>query len=206
MKCEVNRDFLSGQGIKDETVINAIMEAVGELQEAYKGANANLKTANADLEESKKTISEHETTIADLNNQIKGFDGKEQTLQELQKKVEDYEKAESDRRKAESEAEADRILTENIMNGIGEKQFINDFTKDAVISQVKAELAKAENKGKSAKDILDAVTKDKEGIWQNPQHEQLQLPGAGDNHAAGINGDPNKMDFATYKKWREQNK
>lgn len=199
MKCEVNRDFLSGQGIKDETVINAIMEAVGELHTAY-------NTASADLEAAKKTISEHETTIADLNNQIKGFDGKEQTLQELQKKVEDYEKAESDRRKAESEAEADRILTENIMNGIGEKQFINDFTKDAVISQVKEELAKAENKGKSAKDILEAVTKDKEGIWQNPQHEQLQLPGAGDNHAAGINGDPNKMDFATYKKWREQNK
>ena len=49
-----------------------------------------------------------------------------------------------------------------------DKKFVNEYTEQAMISQIKAELGKPENKGKGIGDIFAALTKDKAGIFANP--------------------------------------
>lgn len=58
-------------------------------------------------------------------------------------------------------------------------------------------------------DLLENAKKNDSGAFVDEKAEQNQATftnpmGAGAN-TEPITGDPNKMDFATYKKWREQN-
>lgn len=172
----MTRDFLKELGLEKDT-IDKIMSEHGKDIEAGK---AKL----ADVEELKSQIADKDKTIADLNQQIKEFDGDAETIKTLQETVKKYEKAEAERKQAEKDAENDRILTENIMGVIGDKEFVNDFTKNSIIAQVKEELSKAENKGKGAKDIFDAITKDSTDIFKNPQQTKLEIPPTGDKLGA----------------------
>ena len=78
-------------------------------------------------------------------------------------------------------------MTAAIKAAIPEKRkFMNEYTETAIINQVKAELEKTENTGKSAAEILEALTKDKPGIWENPNPVQ-DMPGTGDVELEGAN-------------------
>lgn len=167
----MTRDFLKDLGL-EKNVIDSIMAEHGKDIEAGKAKQANVEELKAQIEEKDKTI-------ADLNSKIKDFDGNEETIKTLQATVAKYEKAEADRKQAEKDAENDRILTENIVGVIGDKEFVNEFTKNSIIAQVKEELGKKENKGKGAKDIFDAITKDSTDIFKNPQQEKLEIPPTG---------------------------
>ena len=65
------------------------------------------------------------------------------------------------------------------MEVIGDKKFTNDYTKNGIISELKTEINKAENKGKGYSEIFEAITKDKTGIFENP-NPPASIPGMGD--------------------------
>lgn len=171
----MKREELKELGL-DKEVIDKIMSEHGADVEALKKANEQIEQLNNQLQEKEKAITE-------LNESIKSFEGTDETIKALQDKVAGYEKAESERKKAEKDAEADKILTNNILEVIGSKEFVNDFTKDSIIAQVKAELGKTENKGKGASEIFDALTKDSTDIFKNPQQQKLEIPPTGQNNA-----------------------
>ena len=62
----------------------------------------------------------------------------------------------------------------------GERKYANDFTKNGIFAEFKEAVGKAENEGKSDADIFSALTKDRDGIFTNP-NPGVNIPGAGDS-------------------------
>jgi len=159
----MTRKELTDLGIDSKEIIDAIMKMHGE----------NIESNKAKISELEKQISEKENSINELSEKIKSFDGKNEEMKILQDKIVEYENAEQERLRAINEAEQDRILTENIHEIIGDKEFVNDFTKNSIINQIKSEISKDENKGKGAKDIFESIIKDTQNIFKEPQNQVI---------------------------------
>ena len=85
----------------------------------------------------------------------------------------------------------------------GEKKFTSDYARDGLIADMKTEIAKPENKGKGYAEILEAYTKDKEGIFANP-NPPAPMPGMGKVDTG--DGDLGKLGMADYIAARKQMK
>lgn len=117
----------------------------------------NMRKENGDLK----------ATIDDLKEQINKAP-KSDEIESLKSKIVEYETNEAKRIEAEKQKALDDSLTTNILNAIGDKKFVNDYTKNAIISDIKSSLKDSNNAGKSAKDLFEELTKDKDGIFSNP--------------------------------------
>ncbi len=141
--------------------------------------NGKIVTNETKKVEEKYTsqIDTYKNTITDLNNQLKDIpDSKE--LEALKKQVADFEEKEAQRTAEEKARKEDEVLTTNILNSFGDKKFASEYAKNGLIADVKAELNKPENKGKGITDIIDNLTRDKDGIFLNP-NKPVDMPGMG---------------------------
>lgn len=127
----------------------------------------------------KKEIDGYKTTIDDLKQQIENSP-KTEELESLKKTIADMETKEQQRLEEEKAQRTDEILTKNIMDAIGDKKFVNEYTKNAIINDIKAGLKDENNGGKSAKDLFEEYTKDKQDIFANPNQIQ-DMVGMGDS-------------------------
>lgn len=127
----------------------------------------------------KKDIDDFKTTIDDLKKQIENAP-KSDELEKLKSTIADMEAKEQKRIEDEKARKDDEILTKNIIEAFGDKQFINDYTKNAIINDIKLGLKDANNGGKSAKDLFEELTKDKSDIFANP-NEVPDMAGMGDS-------------------------
>lgn len=154
----MKREFLKGfEGLTDEA-IDKIMAENGKDIEAEKAKNTALKSENDTLKADKKAL---EDKITELNESAKSADEIKNELDGLKadiKKREDAEKA----------AAEDAALTEAITAVFGDKKFTSDYVRNGIIADMKAEIAKPENKGKGYAEIFESLTKDKNGIFENP--------------------------------------
>ena len=147
------REFLRGLEFDDETV-DTIMAEYGKLVTKDKEEIQNLKSQIVNLKES--SGADWKTKFEELDAQIK--------------------KQEADK----TAKEKDDMLTNNINQVFGDKRFVNDITKNAIVNEIKTALNDSANAGKSAKDLFEEITKDKKDIFANPN--QLQdMPGIDDN-------------------------
>lgn len=189
----MKREFLVSLGLdaeKDKEKIDKIMAEHGNDVEAKKTTVSNIE----------KKLEEANNQVSDLSKQVKDLEGSGEDIEKLKTKVAEYEQAEKDRIETEKKANDDKTLTDAILETIKEKEFVNDRTKNSIISEIKESLADPENKGKGVSDIFESLTKDQDGIFKNP-HEPLELPGAnGGINDGGI--DPSDMSFEQYKNWR----
>lgn len=148
--------------------------------------SAVLDKNSTDIGKAKGNADKYKKENEQLKEEIKGKDTKIDELEkssedaeEIKKELEEYKQAEQDRQKAEQEAEEDRILTEAITASIGEKEFINDMTKNGYIAEVKKALKDPANMGKGAAELFEIMTKDVDGIFKNPQQQSVHIPKAG---------------------------
>lgn len=118
----------------------------------------NLKKDNEDL---KEKITTYETKINEFNENAKDNADWKTKYEELQTSIKEQEA----KQKAKEE---DDILTKNINEVFGDKKFVNDFTKNAIVEQIKTALKDSANLGKSAKDLFEEITNGKDGIFENP--------------------------------------
>ena len=72
------------------------------------------------------------------------------------------------------------ILTNNINAVFGDKKFVNDFTKNAIMNEIKTALKDNANMGKSAKDLFEEITNGKDGIFINP-NQFVDMPSIDEN-------------------------
>lgn len=142
------REFLKGLDL-DKDTINTIMAEHGKL-----------------ITEAKEKLKEYEDEIAELKKSNENTD-------KIQKELDDLKKSVADRDAKEKEKADSEKLTNDIMAVVGDKKFASDYAKNGLIADVKAELGKEENKGKEIKDIIDVLTKDKSGIFLNPQQPNM---------------------------------
>lgn len=155
------REFLKGLELDKET-IDTIMAEHGKL----------ITEAKEKTQELENKVKEYETKIGELSSKAEDNTKVQEELDNLKKSIAENEA------KAKAKAE-DEILTKNITSAFGDKKFVNEYTKNAIISDIKTALKDSNNAGKSAKDLFEELTKDKEGIFENP-NKGVSTPPTGD--------------------------
>lgn len=159
------REFLKGLDLDKET-IDTIMAEYGKNVQGYKEAKEDAESKLKSYEQNSKEQNDWKSKFEELDGKIK--------QQEADKKAQ----------------EEDEILTKNITEALGDKKFASEYAKRGVLSDVKAELNKAENKGKGVKEIVETLTKDKEGIFENPNKPADMTPmGKGNDNSTNNDAD-----------------
>lgn len=169
-----NLDFLTDEQ-KDK-----VMALYGKSINKYE---KDLETLKNDKSELENKVTTYETKINEFNDKAKNDADWKLKYEELQTTIKDQDA----KRKAKEE---DDILTKNITEVFGDKKFVNDFTKNAIMNEIKTALKDGANIGKSAKDLFEEITKGKDGIFVNP-NKNLDMPGIDDN----VDGVISKADF-----------
>ena len=159
-----NLDFL------DNEQIDKVMALYGKAIAKKDSEIDKLTDSNKELTDKVNT---YETKINEFNESAKDNADWKTKYEELQTTIKEQEA----KKKAEEE---DKILTNNINEVFGDKQFTSDYARTGLTNDIKNELNKPENKGRSIKDIFDALTKDKTDIFANP-NQVKDMPGMGDS-------------------------
>ena len=147
----MNREFLKNLGVADD-LIDQVMAEHGKDVQAEKD---KAKAASSELETYKTKVAELEQAAGD-NADVK-------------KQLDDLKAQITEEKRLADEKAADDQLTQTIKAAFPkDKKFVNEFTEAAYISQIKAEMGKPENKGKGITEIFGTLTKDKAGIFENP--------------------------------------
>ena len=156
------------------------------MREFLKGLELDKETIDTIMAEHGKLITEAKEKTQDLENKVKDYEtkigelsSKAETNTKVQEELDNLKKSIAENEaKAKAKAE-DEILTKNITSAFGDKKFVNDYTKNAIVNDIKTALKDSNNAGKSAKDLFEELTKDKEGIFDNP-NKGVSTPPTGD--------------------------
>jgi hypothetical protein len=169
------KDFLENLEIGE----NKVKLSQEEIKSILAEHGKSVKTETEKVENNmKKENGDLKATINDLKEQVNKAP-KSDEIESLKSKIAEYETNETKRIEAEKQKALDDSLTTNILNAIGDKKFVNDYTKNAIINDIKSSLKDSNNAGKSAKDLFEELTKDKEGIFDNP-NKGVSTPPTGD--------------------------
>ena len=179
----MKREFLKELGLEDET-INKIMAEHGKDIESYK---TRLTDTEQKLTGSQGQIAQYETKIAELEKLTAGNAELKRQLDTLNAQI-------AADREAAQKAQADKELTDKVIAAFGDRKFVNAYTRDAMVAEVKAEMGKAENTGKGIREIFEGLTKDKDGIFANPN--PADMPGMKDVNLALKREDFEKMGYS----------
>lgn len=131
-------------------------------------AKGELETVKANLEKANGTLKEYETTIADLKKSAEGNEDFKKKFEELEQRIAD-EKAEAEKKAKEEAEEAEEAeYSSRFKTVVGEQKWRDELTEKAVYAEFKTALQDEANKGKGDKDILAALTQDKEYFAKDP--------------------------------------
>ncbi len=128
-------------------------------------AKGELETVRADLEKANGTLKEYETTIADMKKSAEGNEDFKKKFEDLEQRIAD-EKAEAEKKAKEEAEEAE--YSNRFKTVVGEQKWRDALTEKAVYAEFKTALQDEANKGKGDKDILAALTQDKEYFAKDP--------------------------------------
>lgn len=150
------------------------------MREFLKGLDLDGELIDTIMAEHGKLVTKDKEELQTLKTQMKELKENSKNAEELQKQVDDLIKANEEREAKAKAEEEDKILTNNINEVFGDKKFTSDYARTGLTNDIKNELNKPENKGRSIKDIFDALTKDKTDIFANP-NQVKDMPGMGDS-------------------------
>ena len=128
-------------------------------------AKGEFEAVKADLEKANGTLREYETTIADMKKSAEGNEDFKKKFEELEQRIAD-EKAEAEKKAKEEAEEAE--YSNRFKTVVGEQKWRDALTEKAVYAEFKTALQDEANKGKGDKDILAALTQDKEYFAKDP--------------------------------------
>ena len=143
---------LFGDAVTDDAIKQFNAE-LGKKFVAKADFNAKVEEVKT-LKGEKKTL---EDEVSKLNENANGNEDVKKELEALKAKIDaDAKQAEADRISREKAESDERLFNE----AVGEKKFSHDAVKSHYFNLFRQDLAKEENKGKSAVDILHNLTKD----------------------------------------------
>ena len=143
---------LFGDAVTDEAIKQFNAE-LGKKFVAKADFNAKVEEVKT-LKGEKKTL---EDEVTRLNENANGNEDVKKELEALKAKIDADAKQAEDERISREKAESDERL---FNEAVGEKKFSHDAVKSYYFNLFRQDLAKEENKGKSAVDILHNLTKD----------------------------------------------
>lgn len=172
------------------SIFNGEALTLAQFNEKTKGMKlANLSTGEyvakgkdneqkEEIESLKRQLAEKDETIANLEKAKGDADS-------MQKELDRYKQAEADREKAEKEAQMDAILTQTAESALEGREFVNDYTRNYFLGELKKAIQDPANKGKKPADLFADMTKDVDGVFKNPQHEPLKIAGVTKTDTSG---------------------
>ena len=179
------------------------------MREFLRGLELDKETIDTIMAEHGKLITEAKEKTQDLENKVKEYESK---IEELSSKVETNAKVQeeldklktqiAEEKKQKEQEDLEATLNKNVLEAIGDVEFVNERTKNAIINEVKTALQDKANVGKSAKDIFETITKDSTDIFKNKNELkdmpdiQESKPAEGKSTSEGIKINPMfKTDF-----------
>lgn len=147
------------------------------MREFLKGLDLDSELIDTIMAEHGKLVTKDKEELQTLKSQMKELKENSKNADELQSKYDELVKANEEREAQKKAKEEDEILTKNITSVFGDKKFVNDFTKNAIIEQIKTALKDNSNIGKSAKDLFEEITNGQDGIFSNP-NQLVDMPSA----------------------------
>ena len=157
---DVSRIFEGATKEQIDQLLDLNSADIGKAKAASAQMQSDLDAANLALAEAKNTIKDLEATKGNAD--------------ELQKRIDAYEAAEKQRKDAEIAAAARAEMIERMDAVLGDRKFVHDKLRDIAVSEFESAIKDKANRGKSDKDIFDALTQDK-GYFasQNPPAENM---------------------------------
>ena len=150
------------------------------MREFLKGLDLDDELIDTIMAEHGKLVTKDKEELQTLKSQMKELKENSKNAEELQKQVDDLIKANEEREAKAKAEEEDKILTNNINEVFGDKKFTSEYARTGLTNDIKSELNKPENKGRSIKEIFDTLTKDKTDIFANP-NQVKDMAGMGDS-------------------------
>lgn len=192
------KDFLENLEIGE----NKVKLSQEEIKSILAVHGKSVKTETEKVENNMRKENEDlKATIDDLKEQVNKAP-KSEEIESLKSKIADYETKEKERKEEEDKKIFEENLNKNVLEAIGDKEFVNERTKNAIINEVKTALQDKANFGKSAKDIFETITKDSTDIFKNKNELkdmpdiQESKPAEGKSTSEGIKINPMfKTDF-----------
>ena len=192
------KDFLENLEIGE----NKVKLSQEEIKSILAEHGKSVKTETEKVENNmRKENGDLKATIDNLKEQINKAP-KSDEIESLKSKIADYETKEKERKEEEDKKIFEENLNKNVLEAIGDKEFVNERTKNAIINEVKTALQDKANVGKSAKEIFEAITKDSTDIFKNKNKLsdmpdiQESKPAEGKSTSEGIKINPMfKTDF-----------
>lgn len=175
------KDYLETLEVGDNKIKLSKEEIKSILAEHGKSVSTETKKVQEDKD---SEISTYKATIDDLKQQIEKAP-KSDELESLKTRITEFETKEAERVKLEEEKIKDETFMNNINEVIGDKKFVNEFTKNAIINELKTALKDETNVNKTTKDIFEAMTKDKTDIFVNP-NTVVDMPSVGDSNDTNV--------------------
>lgn len=179
-----------------------IKKNIGEAMYSEFEFNKKVKKAEEDRDEWKTRAETAEETL-------KGFDGKD--LDTITKERDEWKKKAEDAEAEYSSKLAEREKRDLLNEAIKDIKFTSESAKKSILAEIEAGVSVKNGKLVGFNDLLEEAKKTDAGAFVNEQDEHNKENQAvfttqmGGTDTEKVTGDPNKMDFATYKKWREQN-
>lgn len=158
-------EFLKGFGLSDEDIQKILAENGKDVERE--------KTKTQEEVEKNKSLTEN---ITKLKEDITELQNSNATAEDYKKKFEELQQKVTADNEAAEKARADAELTTAIEALFGDKKFTSEYAKQGLIADMKSEIAKPENKSKGYQEIYEAFTKDKEGIFANPNQPADMSP------------------------------
>ena len=159
----MKRKFLEDLGLEKD-VIDKIMKENG----------SDIETEKANTSALQKKYDDEKTLRVKLEGEIGEL--KKTDPAKLQKTIDDLQDKLKKRTEADEQAKKDKALADRFSAVSGEKKFVNDFTKNGVLSEFKEALENKDNEGKSDKEIFEGLIKDREGIFSS-SNPPADMPG-----------------------------
>lgn len=158
------------------------------MREFLKGLDLDNELIDTIMAEHGKLVTRDKEELQTLKNQMKELKENSKNADELQAKYDELVKANEEREATKRAKEEDDVLTKNITSVFGDKKFVNDFTKNAIMNEIKTALKDSANMGKSAKDLFDEITNGKDGIFANP-NQVVDMPSIDENVETAVSKD-----------------
>ena len=152
------------------------------MREFLRGLDLDKETIDTIMAEHGKLITEAKEKTQELENKVKEYEAKidelsskAETNTKIQEELDTLKKQIAEEKKQKEQEDLEATLNKNVLEAIGDKEFVNERTKNAIINEVKTALQDKANVGKSAKDIFETITKDSTDIFKN-KNELKDMP------------------------------
>lgn len=181
----------------------SVKKNIGE--EVYSKGEFEKKVRKAEDERD-----QYKTRAETAEETLKGFDGKD--FETITKERDEWkEKAETAKKDYDAKI-AEREKNDLLKEAFESVKFSSESAKKAVMADIAASVTVKDGKLIGFNDLLEDAKKNDAGAFVDEQEQKSEqnqatftAPMGAGTKTEPITGDPNKMDFATYKKWREQN-